>query len=270
MVGISLGSLQKFGRWVGGLSGPTRAAGALAIVVLIAAAAWGVMVSNAQANLLRTDPDLASADPAMMKFSVGRGRAVFNHDCAVCHGANGKGDVAKGVPDLTDNDWLYGVGAASDIETTVLYGIRAPNPKTWRLADMPAFAQKVPYAREPLIQPLTPADINDVIAFLGSQSGKTVDPEAATRGGVIFSNRGGCYDCHGDGHGDSAIGGPNLVDNVWLFGGSQKQQFDSIAYGRAGFCPAWVARLKPGKIREVVLYVYSLSHQSPAKGPSAQ
>ncbi len=270
MVGISLGSLKKLGRWVSGLSVLTRTVGALVIVVLIAASAWGLSVSKAQANLLRTDPDLESTDPASMKFATPRGEAVFKKDCAVCHGAQGKGDVTRGVPDLADNDWLYGVGAASDIETTVLYGIRAPNRKTWNLADMPAFARKIPYAREPTIPPLTPGDINDVIAFLDSQSGQKVDAEAATRGGAIFSNRGGCYDCHGDGHGDSAIGGPNLVDNIWLFGGTQKQKFDSIAYGRAGYCPAWVTRLKPGKIREVALYVYSLSHQSPAKGPSAQ
>ena len=28
--------------------------------------------------------------------------------CAACHGPAGKGDPAKGAPDLTDGEWLYG------------------------------------------------------------------------------------------------------------------------------------------------------------------
>ena len=68
----------------------------------------------------------------------------------------------------------------------------------------------------------------------------------------------------GDAHGDNSNGGPNLVDKVWLYGdGDPKTIFNSIAYGRAGFCPAWEGKLRPAKIREVALYVYSLSHGSP-------
>ena len=34
----------------------------------------------------------------------------------------------------------------------------------------------------------------------------------------------------------------------------------SIAYGRQGMCPAWTKRLNPAGIRELALYVYSISH----------
>jgi len=270
MVGISLGSLKKAGRWIGGLTARQKIGGAIAIVAIAGGLTWAVINARTEATLLRTDPDLAAANPQMMKFALGPGHGVYEHNCASCHGAKGLGDQARGVPNLTDNDWLYGEGQTSDIETVILYGIRAPNPKTWRLADMPAFAQKVPYTREALL-PLRPDEIRDVMAFLASLRGAPASPEAATRGSKIFSNTGGCYDCHGsDAHGDPSIGGPNLADNIWLYGGDDKTVFNTIAYGRAGYCPAWETRLPIVKIREAALYVYSLSHHSPAKtSPSA-
>ncbi len=273
MVGISLSSIQKAARWFAGLSVGARM-GIIAVAILVVAGAtWALQTRAAEARLLRGDPDVESADPAAMRFAAGPGHASYEKRCAACHGAQGKGDVAKGVPDLTDNDFLYGNGQASDTETVILYGIRAANPKTWRLADMPAFARPVPYPREPTIKPLTPGDIHDVIQFITLARGAPADRQAAERGSRIFSDRGGCYDCHAsDGHGDSAIGGPNLMDNIWLYGGSPKQIFDSIAYGRAGYCPAWVGKLSPAKIRETALYVYALSHppRPSSANPSAK
>jgi cytochrome c oxidase cbb3-type subunit 3 len=272
MVGISLGAIKKAGRWIGGLSPARRAAGALAVIVMIGGLAWLIATQRAQAALLRTDPDVASANPAMMRFAVGRGHRVFERDCASCHGVKATGDVAKGVPNLADDDWLYGEGKVSDIETVILYGIRAPNPKTWRLADMPAFGRKLPYPREPSIKPLSPGDISDLMQFLASLRGKPASIEAAQRGSKLYSDRGGCYDCHGsDAHGDPAIGAPNLADNIWLYGGDDKTVFNSIAYGRAGYCPAWASRLSAAQIRETAMYVYSLSHPSPtSKSQNAQ
>jgi cytochrome c oxidase cbb3-type subunit 3 len=271
MVGISLGSLKKASRWIGGLGDWQRAIGAVLILAVLGGGVWAVATARVEARLLRSDPDVASANPELMRFALGRGHGVYEHNCAGCHGTKGLGDMHKGVPNLTDDDWLYGEGHASDIETVILHGIRAPDPKTWRLADMPAYAQKVPYAREPLIAPLTPGDIKDVMAFLASIQGRPAPSDAAARGASIYSNRGGCYDCHGtDAHGDPAIGAPNLTDTIWLYGGAPQTVFDSIAYGRAGYCPAWDRRLSPAQIREAALYVYSLSHKSPPKtSPSA-
>jgi cytochrome c oxidase cbb3-type subunit III len=49
--------------------------------------------------------------------AVGRGEATFKTLCAACHGANGKGNVAIGAPNLTDSIWLYGGGLTTIIET---------------------------------------------------------------------------------------------------------------------------------------------------------
>lgn len=40
--------------------------------------------------------------------SAKRGRALFQTNCAACHGADAKGNREFGAPDLTDAIWLYG------------------------------------------------------------------------------------------------------------------------------------------------------------------
>jgi cytochrome c oxidase cbb3-type subunit III len=44
---------------------------------------------------------------------AGKGAARFATVCAACHGAEGKGNVLMGAPDLTDGYWLYGSDATT-------------------------------------------------------------------------------------------------------------------------------------------------------------
>ncbi|HEX2817542.1 MAG TPA: cytochrome-c oxidase, cbb3-type subunit III [Phenylobacterium sp.] len=44
------------------------------------------------------------ANPA----AVARVAQLFTDQCASCHGPLGKGDQSRGIPNLTDNEWLYG------------------------------------------------------------------------------------------------------------------------------------------------------------------
>ena len=46
-----------------------------------------------------------------------RGAEVFKANCVACHGADGKGNIALGAPNLTDKTWLYGGSEATIIET---------------------------------------------------------------------------------------------------------------------------------------------------------
>ncbi len=57
----------------------------------------------------------------------GRGQPLFQANCAVCHGPEGKGNPALGAPNLTDKTWLYGAGESSII-TTVTKGRNGKMP----------------------------------------------------------------------------------------------------------------------------------------------
>lgn len=232
------------------------------VLLLVATAAGGYWLYqySKESQLLRADPDML-AQTGLMSFAVSHGKSVFEGNCASCHGADAKGDATRGVPNLADNDWLYGSGRVSEIQQTVRYGIRAQDPRGRDQADMPAFAQAIPYTREKL-PPLSPDDVSDIVQFLLSQTKRATDISAVERGGKIFKTSAACWDCHGDdGRGDDAIGSSNLTDNIWLFGnGSASDITNSIERGHRGVCPAWVTRISAANILEVSLYLYSLSH----------
>ncbi len=45
------------------------------------------------------------------------GKATFDVQCFACHGNDGKGNIALGAPNLTDNIWLHGSSRAKIAET---------------------------------------------------------------------------------------------------------------------------------------------------------
>jgi cytochrome c oxidase cbb3-type subunit 3 len=53
--------------------------------------------------------------PTEKSADLAQGKKVFADNCALCHGADGKGNRELGAPNLTDKIWLYG----SDKETIV-------------------------------------------------------------------------------------------------------------------------------------------------------
>ncbi|MGI9290344.1 MAG: cbb3-type cytochrome c oxidase N-terminal domain-containing protein, partial [Gammaproteobacteria bacterium] len=60
-------------------------------------------------------PDELLNNPAALEI----GRNTYMNFCAQCHGSDARG--AKGFPNLTDDDWLYG-GTTAAIETTIRNG----------------------------------------------------------------------------------------------------------------------------------------------------
>jgi len=64
------------------------------------------------ANYVRSLSGLPADDA-----KVARGAELFKTNCAACHGADGKGNIALGAPNLTDKTWLYGGSEATIIET---------------------------------------------------------------------------------------------------------------------------------------------------------
>ncbi|PWB83368.1 MAG: cytochrome C oxidase Cbb3, partial [Methylocystaceae bacterium] len=45
--------------------------------------------------------------------SDAKGAKIFDDNCSVCHGVDGKGNKDMGAPDLTDAIWLFGSDKAS-------------------------------------------------------------------------------------------------------------------------------------------------------------
>jgi cytochrome c oxidase cbb3-type subunit III len=173
-----------------------------------------------------------AADPEARKM----GERLFVTYCAACHGSDARG--ARGFPNLRDNDWLHG-GSPEQIEQTILYG---------RNGVMPAWQDALGGKQ----------GVADVVQYVLSLSGRNVDQAAAARGKVKFQTF--CVACHGaDGKGNQAIGAPNLTDNIWLYGGSEKAITETIAKGRNGKMPAQKDTLGEDKVHLLAAYVYSLS-----------
>jgi cytochrome c oxidase cbb3-type subunit III len=175
------------------------------------------------------------------KQAIEMGKRLYLTYCVQCHGADAKG--AKGFPNLTDSDWLYG-GEPEQLKATIAAG---------RNGMMPAYG-----GNEAAIG--GPEGAKDVVAYVLSLSGKPSDAQAVAKGKVKFETV--CAACHGaDGKGMQAIGAPNLTDNVWLYGGSEKAITETITKGRTNQMPAWNDFLGEAKVHLLSAYVYGLSHK---------
>ena len=178
-------------------------------------------------------------DPA----ALATGRNLFALNCSACHGSDGRG--ARGFPNLTDKDWLWGSG-----EETVYQTIAGG-----REGLMPAWG---PVLGGP--------GVEQVEAYVLSLAGRHALDAEASAGRTQFELL--CVACHGaDGRGNQALGGPNLTDNIWLHGGSEKDIRETITNGRTNRMPAHLERLGETKVRLLAAYVLSLSANPPETRP---
>ncbi|WP_114325903.1 cytochrome-c oxidase, cbb3-type subunit III [Candidatus Colwellia aromaticivorans] len=177
-----------------------------------------------------------STDAEVLKV----GQRLFIQNCSQCHGSDARGTT--GFPNLTDKDWLYG-GTPEQIKESIMNGRKAVGMMAWGAA----------IGGE--------QGVKEVAAYVISLSGRSVNEDLATAGKAKF---GICAGCHGpDGQGSLAMGtpmgAPNLSDNIWLYGGSQRAIEESIRNGRAGVMPPWKAILGEEKVHVISAYIYSLS-----------
>lgn len=179
----------------------------------------------------------AIADIAQDDNATKVGQRLFLQNCAQCHGSDARG--ARGFPNLTDGDWLWG-GKPEQIKATLMHG---------RQGAMPAWGDA-----------LGEDGIREVASYVLSLSGRKVDAVEAQKGQARFAV---CAACHGmDGKGNELMGAPNLTDNIWLYGGSRAAVEDTLRHGRHGVMPAWKDILGEDKVQLLSAYVYSLSNSN--------
>ncbi len=181
---------------------------------------------------------LSVEELASNKDALATGQRIFASNCALCHGSTATG--ALGFPNLTDTDWLYG-GTADAIKHTIANGRNGAMPANGLKPDM------------------TASERSDIAAHVLSLSGRTGAGDAS-KGSALYTQA--CAACHmADGTGNQMVGAPNLTDNIWLYGGSEKQIEFTIENGRAGVMPAWKDILGEDKVHVLSGYVYSLSQK---------
>lgn len=176
------------------------------------------------------------------------GHNVFVNNCAACHGSDARG--AKGYPNLTDGDWLYG-GAPDTVIATISKGRNGVMPP-WG----PALGDQ---------------GVEEVANYVLTLSGQKADPALAAAGKVRFATT--CIACHGpEGKGNQILGAPNLTDNIWLYGGTLDDIKATIKNGRNGRMPAWESVLGADRVRLAAAWVLAQAphvENVPAIAPSA-
>jgi cytochrome c oxidase cbb3-type subunit III len=194
------------------------------------------------ARLANASLEQIEKDPALLNYAMQVGASMFGDNCATCHGSGGTG--GKGYANLRDDVWLWG-GSLEDIQRTITYGVRADDPNT-RSSMMPGFGAG---------QLLKPEQIDDLTEYVVAISGRKADAAAVARAAPVFQAN--CTVCHGPtGHGNQAMGAPNLTDKDWLYGSDRASIRDQIWNGHGGVMPAWGHRLDPNTIKALAVYVH--------------
>ncbi|MBK7049491.1 MAG: cytochrome-c oxidase, cbb3-type subunit III [Rhodoferax sp.] len=208
--------------------------------------AW-TSVGQHQAEVQKANADVAplyAKFEAMKPEDVARdaqamaiGERLFMNNCSQCHASDARGN--KGIPNLTDNDWLYG-GSPATIKETLTNG---------RMGAMPAMAAAVG----------TSEDVKNLAQYVLSLSGSPHDSVQASLGKPKFA---ACAACHGaDGKGTQAMGAPNLTDDIWLHGYGEAAVIAMINGGKMNQMPAQVDKLTQGQIHILTSYVWGLSNK---------
>jgi cytochrome c oxidase cbb3-type subunit 3 len=190
------------------------------------------------ATFMAKSPEELSKDVQAM----GIGERLFMNNCAQCHASDARG--TKGIPNLTDAEWLHG-GTPELIKTTLVQG---------RMGNMPPMAAAVGSS----------GDVKNLAQYVLSLSGSPHDSVQAALGKEKFA---ACAACHGaNGKGNQALGAPNLADDIWLHGYGEAAIIAMINNGKVNEMPAQGEKLTEGQIHVLASYVWGLSN----KGAVAQ
>ncbi|PSV30596.1 MULTISPECIES: cytochrome-c oxidase, cbb3-type subunit III [unclassified Photobacterium] len=179
--------------------------------------------SDTSFQALSTSPEIVVA-----------GRALFQTHCAACHLNQAQGQLH--FPNLSDTVWLYG-GSDEAIHHSIVKG-RNGVMAGWK--DI-----------------LTEEEIENVSYYVASLEKNRIISEPAVKlelGKTVFDAN--CTACHGsNAKGNTAIGAPNLTDNIWLHDGSVEGIISTVKYGLNNLMPAFEEQLSDSEIQALGAYI---------------
>lgn len=166
------------------------------------------------------------ADEDYMKIA----ERLFGEHCAACHGREALGQANR-FPNLTDSEWIWG-GTIGDIEKTIREG---------RTASMEGWEETLNDRELELMTDLV-VDLN---------RGESVDDLPIK---PMYDRI--CASCHAsDGTGNTNLGGPDLTNDIHLYGGDRASIKFTIAKGRFGEMPAFERLLDDTEIKMLVAWI---------------
>ncbi|MCL2298421.1 MAG: cytochrome-c oxidase, cbb3-type subunit III [Proteobacteria bacterium] len=184
--------------------------------------------------------DLAKDQKAMVTAE-----RIFQNTCARCHGSDARGFI--GYTNLRSGAWSWG-GDPADIEYSIAEG------------------------RTGIMMPMGDAlggepGVKAVVAYMRSLSGLDHDASKVAQGETLFEEN--CVACHGmDAKGMKDIGAPDLTDNVWVHGGTERAMEKVVALGRNSdladgdfAMPPHKEVLSKGQIHLLTAYVWGLTNK---------
>lgn len=121
------------------------AADVAAANAVAAAQAMKEKVSEASLEKLMADAQMTQS-----------GAQLFDQKCKQCHAEQGQGNIG---PNLTDDYWIHGKGSLMDIYQTVSEGVLVKGMPAWN-------------------KQLSPKELKQVVAFVGTLRGKNVPGKA--------------------------------------------------------------------------------------------
>ncbi len=212
-------------------------------------------------SLLNASPETIRANPELLSYMNNLAETAITENCASCHGADLTGSAA--VPNLVDYEWIWGIDgfemtgveSVMEIMQTILYGVR--NTECAEEIKMFGACPDTRYSEMPAYGELgwDESKLNNMVDYVLFLSGEDVNPfavEAASGDWPI------CVECHDvDATGYTPFGGPDLTDDIWLFGSSGQEIYDVLANGRMGVCPAWAEELDAATIKALSVYIYN-------------
>lgn len=231
--------------------------------VALAALAQPAQQRSVAERVVAGSPYAIKADAEAAAFVTATAEKAIAANCAGCHGADLTGK--PGVPNLVDYEFIWGitgeetsdVGPVAELEQTIRYGVRNQDcPAVTAMAqygDCPdtRYSEMPGYGAADM---LNGAQIRDVAEYVLALSRQEHDAAAASRGEAEF---GVCTECHGpEGAGYKPYGGPDLTDDVWIYGGDRAAIIASIAAGRMGRCPAWADKLDAATIKAIAVHLW--------------